>query len=101
MIADSSGVLAGCLKAIGHAKRLEIVQYCKQPRTFSEITFNLRLNPNSFKFHSKILIDQGLVRKIERGKYETTKLGKMLIAIVDEVQLLILTQSNAIKKKDG
>lgn len=74
--------LADCLMSIGQPKRLEIVQYCLQPHRFTEITLNLRLNPASFKFHSKVLMDCDLIRKVERGVYETTELGKLLLELV-------------------
>jgi predicted transcriptional regulator len=76
--------LADCLRAIGNVKRLEIIQNCLQPHSHTEIVMNLKLNPASFKFHSKVLIDCGLLRKIERGKYETTELGKLMLELVNQ-----------------
>lgn len=66
------------LKALGNDKRLGIIEYCIKPQSFTQIIFRLRLNPASFKFHAKILIDSGLLKRIERGKYETTRLGEFL-----------------------
>lgn len=80
--------LADCLIAIGHVSRLKIVQYCFEPRRFTDIILNLRLNPASFKFHSKVLIDSGLIIRVERGVYETTELGKLLIELVNQASYL-------------
>ena len=74
--------LADCLTAIGHPSRLKIVQYCLEPHRFTDIILDLRLNPASFKFHSKVLMDCGIIRRVERGIYETTELGKGLLKLV-------------------
>ena len=80
--------LADCLQAIGNVKRLEIVQYCLQPRTFTEIIMNLKLNPASFKFHSKVLMNCNLLTKVERGIYKTTELGKLLLELVSQASVM-------------
>ena len=80
--------LAECLEAIGHPSRLKIVRYCLQPRTFTDIILNLKLNPASFRFHAKVLMDSNLIEKVERGVYETTELGKLLLDLVDQANLL-------------
>lgn len=80
--------LADCLIAIGHSSRLKIVQYCLKPRRFTDIVLNLRLNPASFKFHSKVLMDCDLIRRVERGVYETTELGKLLLELVNQASNL-------------
>jgi predicted transcriptional regulator len=77
--------------AIGHPKRLEIVQYCLQPRKFTEIVTNLKMNPASFKFHSRILIDCALMEKVERGVYQTTDLGKQLLDLVAQAQAITVS----------
>jgi predicted transcriptional regulator len=75
--------LADCLNAIGNPARFKIVSFCSEPRKFTEIIINLKLNPASFKFHLRVLTDYGLVEKIERGVYKTTMLGKLLIQLVE------------------
>lgn len=74
---------ADCLLAITNPARLKIVQYCLQPRKFSDIIFELKLNPASLKFHSKVLMDCGLIKKTQRGIYETTDLGKMILQLIE------------------
>ena len=80
--------LADCLIAIGHHNRFRIVQYCLEPRRFSDIIADLRLNPASFKFHSKVLMDCDLITKVERGVYKTTELGKLLLELVNQASSL-------------
>lgn len=80
--------LANYLQAIGNVKRLEIVQYCMQPRTFTEIIMNLKLNPASFKFHSKVLMNCNLLTKVERGVYKTTDLGELLLELVSQASVI-------------
>ena len=87
--------LANCLLAIGHPTRLEIVKYCLEPRRFTDIILNLRLNPASFKFHSKVLMDCDLIGKVERGVYETTKLGKLLLELVNQANRLAMEKKSA------
>lgn len=82
--------LADCLKAIGHPKRFEIVQYCLEARTFTDITQNLKMNPNTFKFHSEILIANGLFEKHGRGTYRTTELGKLLLELTSQASLAVV-----------
>ena len=85
---DVVQTLADCLLAVGNVKRLEIVQYCLQPRTFTEIIMTLKLNPASFKFHSKVLMDSNLLAKMERGVYKTTELGKLLLELVSQASVI-------------
>jgi predicted transcriptional regulator len=81
--------LAECLLSIGHPSRLKIVEYCSEkPRRFTDIILNLQLNPASFKFHAKVLVDSGLIRKVERGIYETTELGRLLLELVNQASRL-------------
>ena len=81
--------LADCLKAVGHPSRLQIVKYCSEkPRRFTDIILNLRLNPASFKFHTKVLMECDLVTKVERGVYKTTELGKLVLELVKQASIL-------------
>lgn len=81
--------LADCLISIVHPSRLKIVEYCSEkPRRFTDIILDLRLNPASFKFHVKVLMDDGLVTKVERGIYRTTELGRLLLQLVNQVNSL-------------
>jgi predicted transcriptional regulator len=80
--------LAGCLVAIGNPSRFKIVEYCLRPRRFTDIILNLRLNPASFKFHSKVLMDCNLIEKVERGVYKTTELGTLLLELVRQANYL-------------
>jgi len=84
--------LADCLEAITHSTRLKILQYCLQPSRFTDIIFNLRLNPASFRFHVKVLTERGLVKKVKRGVYETTELGELLLKLVEQANRIASKQ---------
>lgn len=75
-------MLIRCMQALGHPTRLKMLQYCLKPRTFSDLMFDLRLNPASFKHHIEILINRGMIAKVDRGKYEDTMLGKLLFGAI-------------------
>jgi len=83
--------------SIGYPKRLEIVQYCVKPRSFTDIVMNLKLNPVSFKFHSKVLIDYDLPERVERGVYRTTKLGKLLLELLTQANTVLGRENNQVK----
>jgi predicted transcriptional regulator len=83
--------LAECLEAVGHPTRLGIVRYCLQPRKFTDIILELKLNPASFRFHVGVLGHCGLVKKTQRGVYETTELGKLVLELVNQATILSQT----------
>jgi predicted transcriptional regulator len=81
--------LAERLRVIGHNSRYNIVKYCsKKPCRFSDIIFDLKLNPASFKFHSRVLIECELIEKLQRGLYQTTELGNLLLKLVEQASIL-------------
>lgn len=86
---EGINTLAECLKAIGHPNRFGIVKYCsEEPRRFTDIIFDLKLNPASFKFHSKVLMECDLIQKVKRGVYRTTELGNLLLELVNQANNL-------------
>lgn len=86
---EGINTLAKCLKTIGHPNRLGIVKYCsEEPRRFSDIIFDLKLNPASFKFHSKVLMECDLIQKLKRGIYQTTELGNLLLELINQANNL-------------
>ncbi len=86
---EGINTLAECLESIGHPNRFGIVKYCsEEPRRFSDIIFHLKLNPASFKFHSKVLMKCDLIQKIKRGVYQTTELGNLLLELVNRADNL-------------
>jgi predicted transcriptional regulator len=81
--------LTECLEAIGNINRYAIVTFCSEkPQRFSDIIFELKLNPATFKFHSKVLIKRGLLEKLERGVYQTTELGNIMLDMVKRADAL-------------
>lgn len=79
-------VLSDCLAAVSHPARFGIVDYCSKPQRFSDIIFHLRLNPASFRFHSRVLMDCDLIEKPQRGVYQTTELGDLLLKLVNKAE---------------
>lgn len=86
--------LAECLEVVAHPTRLGIVRYCLQPRKFTDIILELKLNPASFRFHVGRLEDCRLVEKLQRGVYKTTKLGELVLQLVDKANILSQTYQN-------
>jgi len=86
---DGFKILAECLQAIGNHNRLKIVMYCsEEPRRFSDIIFSLKLNPASFKFHAKVLMECDLIKKVKRGVYLTTELGNIFLELYNRFNSL-------------
>jgi len=86
---EGINALAECLQSIGNLNRLKIVRFCSEkPRRFSDIIFDLKLNPASFKFHSKVLMECDLIQKVKRGLYQTTELGNILLDLVNQANKL-------------
>jgi|GEM_PF-6471492 predicted transcriptional regulator len=77
--------LSKSLEAIGNPLRYEIVNYCLKQQNFSNIIKDLRLNPASFKFHLEVLTRFQLIKKVKRGVYETTELGKLLLTLIEQI----------------
>ena len=91
---EGINTLTECLQAIGNSNRYGNVKYCSdEPRRFSDIIFNLKLNPASFKFHSKVLMECNLLQKLKRGVYRTTKLGNIMLDIVNRADEFSKTNS--------
>ena len=84
--AELFSTLADCFISIGYPARYRIVEYCQNPKRFSDIVLDLRLNPASFKFHSKVLMDCTLLERVERGVYQTTELGKLLLQLGEKAR---------------
>lgn len=86
---EGINTLSECLHAIGNPNRYGIVKYCSgEPRRFSDIIFELRLNPASFKFHSKVLMECELIQKVKRGVYQTTELGNLMLELANRANKL-------------
>jgi predicted transcriptional regulator len=75
--------LADSLSVIGNQTRFSIVSYCIKPQRFTDIIQTLKLNPASFKFHLGVLTEHELLCRVERGVYQTTELGNLLVQLVD------------------
>jgi len=82
--------LARCFTAaLGHATRMQILAYCLQPRSFSDIMLTLRINPASLKYHETLLRKSGLISKKQAKKgttYQTTELGIAMLNVIDSMR---------------
>lgn len=68
------------LKAFANGTRLHIIQQLlEKPRTWTQLMFELKLNPKSLRDHLKILQDTGIVTVNKPHGYKMTEVGKELI----------------------
>lgn len=73
------------LQVASNLPRLQMLEFCKQPRKFSEIMRAFRMNPASLKHHGELLQSEGLLAKRGTGRstrYETTPLGERILSLV-------------------
>jgi hypothetical protein len=75
---DTLKEVAQCLKTVSNKTRLQMLSYCSEPRSFSDVVFFLRLNPATFKFHEEILDKAGLIAKNDET-YKSTALGERVL----------------------
>lgn len=88
--------IAECLGAAANLIRLRILSYCVEPRTFSDVMREFRLNTASVSFHLRKLLDSELLEKngAERSNvYRTTELGSAVLRIVGFVKEALCTPS--------
>ena len=83
-----------CIKAFSNLCRLKLFKYCFIKRSHSDIVFSLKINPASLRFHMKILIDSGLIKKVDRGEYEVTDFGRMFDKILNQAKVIVLNEKN-------
>jgi len=77
--------VARCLTAVANLTRLGMLEFCLEPRTFTEIIKFFKMNPASFKFHDDLLQSEGLLGKEGRNRrtrYRTTAIGRLLLDII-------------------
>ncbi|TFG27853.1 ArsR family transcriptional regulator [Candidatus Thorarchaeota archaeon] len=74
---DSTKNLAKILGILGHAKRIEIISLLyKSPQDYSTILRNVGISRTALANHLNLLIDSGLIERIERGSYSLTTDGR-------------------------
>jgi predicted transcriptional regulator len=88
--ATSLKEISECLGAAANLIRLRILSYCVEPRTFSDVMREFRLNTASVSFHLRKLLDSELLEKKgaeTSNVYRTTELGSAVLGIVGAVNV--------------
>ena len=68
------------MKALSHESRLDILySLYEKPKTWTELLFELKINPKSLRDHLNYLKKSGLVRKGETVGFELTDAAKAFI----------------------
>ena len=74
--------LALVLKALSHETRLKILSLLnKNPKTWTQILQELKINSKSLRDHLQYLLDRDLIKKGEQVCFEITHAGRMLLEI--------------------
>ena len=71
-----------------------MLNYCRTERSYSEIMWELHLNPASLKHHQDLLLKTDLLAKVgidKDTKYRTTALGDMMLNFVVDVLKAVRT----------
>jgi len=77
-------LLADVFSVLSNATRIRMLHillpHSPPPRvTFSEIMFAVRKNPNAVNYHLGKMMEFGMVRKTEDGKYQITEIGELAL----------------------
>ena len=91
-------LVAHWLHSVSNTRRLEILQYCLEPRTFSEVMRYLDLNPNSLDSHAQKLTSAGMLKKTGTrlsSRYMTTERGRLILSLLRE----LLRRSNKLGRQ--
>ncbi len=74
--------LALVMKALSHETRLKILNLLhKNPRTWTQMQLELKINPKSLRDHLQYLRDRNLVKKSDPIGFELTHAGKIVLEI--------------------
>ncbi|MHA1136064.1 MAG: ArsR/SmtB family transcription factor [Candidatus Thorarchaeota archaeon] len=74
---DSTKNLSKILRTMGHPKRIEVLSFLsKSNREYSTILRQLRISRTALANHLNLLVESGLIKRMERGSYSLTKDGR-------------------------
>lgn len=74
--------LALVIRALSHETRLKILSLLnKNPRTWTQMQQELKINAKSLRDHLQYLRDRDLIKKSEQVGFEITHAGKLLLEI--------------------
>ncbi|MBD3339082.1 MAG: ArsR family transcriptional regulator [Candidatus Lokiarchaeota archaeon] len=80
VIRENINALSSLLKALSQDNRLKILSLLLDgEKEFHQFKENLTLSKTALANHLSVLLDNNLIKKIERGSYDITKDGKDLI----------------------
>lgn len=69
--------LSKILRALAHPKRIAIIEYLyHSQREYSDILRNSRISRTALANHLNLLVENGLVERLERGSYSLTEDGQ-------------------------
>ena len=84
--------LAVVMKALSHETRLKILNYLyENPRTWTQIQLELKINAKSLRDHLQYLRDRNLVKTVEPSGFELTHAGKIVLEISMRGILKVIT----------
>ncbi|MFX0092509.1 MAG: GyrI-like domain-containing protein [Candidatus Hodarchaeota archaeon] len=79
-LVKSTKEIAIILKSLGHPLRLEIVKSLwNEEKTFIDLRTVTGLSKTALVHHIGVLVDNGIVSRLERGLYELTKDGREIV----------------------
>ena len=88
------------MKALANETRLSILHSLNEkPKTWTELLFELRINPKSLRDHLAYLRKSGLVRRSEPEGFELTEVAKAFIELSLEDIISTAKQAAKIVKK--
>ena len=81
ILGKSSDAIAAVIKSLGHPKRLVVVNALwSEPSAFIDLQKVTGLSKTALVHHLDKLVENGIVNRLERGKYELTDDGKELVS---------------------
>jgi len=88
------------MKALANETRLEILySLYDKPKTWTELLFELQVNPKSLRDHLRFLERNGLVKKAKNVGFELTEAGQAFIELsLKDIINAIKQVSNLTKK---
>lgn len=95
-------LLAALFQVLANASRIQILDLLRNnppSKTFSDIMFSLRMNPNVMNQHLQRLIEFGLVKRTAEGHYKITDIGNLALSATSENILQIVENALALAKK--
>ena len=90
------------MKALANETRLSILHSLdEKPKTWTELLFELKVNPKSLRDHLAYLRKSGLVRRSEPEGFELTEAAKAFIELsLEDIMSTAKQAAKIVKKQD-